>query len=180
MKRIWVIGIPLLIWSCSTSSNLTDSGSSLYSNYQEDLTGSLPKYEDFKEASKQAVTESVSSSQAVDKDLSDLKKRIYDKNKSEPFFTGYTVLVFSGVDRNAAFKTRDDLTMYFPDLSPEMQYQQPRYLVKIGQYAYKMEAQQVFSRLKPIFPSARIMQDRFQRKEYTPSVTLDQNAPTKN
>lgn len=180
MKGILVICISLLIWSCSTSATLTDSGSALYSNYQEDLSGSLPKFIDYREASKQAVPELVSSSQAVDKELSDLQKRIYDKNKSEPFFTGYTVLVFSGIDRNAAFKTRDDLNLYFPDLYPEMQYQQPRYLVKVGQYAYKMEAQQVFSRLKTVFPSARIMQDRFQRKEYVPPVTVDQNAPTKN
>jgi hypothetical protein len=173
MKRIRLISVLLLICGCTSTGKLTDSGSALYSNYQEDLSGSLPKFPDYKEASKQVLPELISSSQAVDQQLSDLHKKVYDKNKSEPFFTGYTVLVFSGIDRNTAFKTRDDINTYFPDLSPEMQYQQPRYLVKVGQYAYKMEAQKVFSRVKSLFPSARIMQDKFQRKEYEPPVNID-------
>ncbi|MBC6365380.1 hypothetical protein [Algoriphagus sp. AK58] len=180
MKRFLVIGISLVIWGCKTSGGVSGGDASSFSNYQEDLSGSLPEYPDFRNANQDSEDDAISSSQAVDGQLNELQKRIYDKNKSEPFFSGFTVLVYSGIDRNEAFKTRDDLVLYFPEITPEMQYQQPRYLVKVGQYTYKIEAQRAFSRIKTQFPTARIVQDRFQRKEYVPPVTTDQNAQGQN
>lgn len=180
MKIFWVIGVVGLICGCKTSGGVSVGGQPSLSNYQEDLSGSLPDFPDFRQVIKEPVQEVISSTQAVDGQLVDLSQKIHDKNKSEPFFSGFTVLIYSGIDRNTAFKTRDELSTYFPDMAPDMQYQQPRYLVKVGQYAYKMEAQRVFSRVKTVFPTARIMQDRFPRKEYVPPVTLDQNASTKN
>ena len=61
-----------------------------------------------------------------------------------------------------------------------MQYQEPRYLVKVGRYAYKFEAQKNFSLIKTQFPSARIIQDRFQRKEYEAPQVIDSDAQGKN
>jgi hypothetical protein len=113
----------------------------------------------------------------VDSELDKVQNRFAQKNKSEPYFNGYTVLVFSGIDRNQAFKTQDELKFNYPDYTSEMQYQQPRYLIKLGQYTYKIEAQKVFSKLKGQYPSARIIQDRFQRKEYLQSSSPVQNAP---
>lgn len=151
-----------------------------FSTYQEDLSGSLPQYPDFRASSiEENSSELPSSVQSVDAELKNVQKKFAEKNKSEPYFSGYTVLVYSGIDRNAAFRTQDDLKLYFPDLAPEMQYQQPRYLVKIGQYTYKIEAQKAFSQIKEQFPTARIIQDRFQRKEYA-APTIDQNAPIQN
>ena len=79
------------------------------------------------------------------------------------------MLVYSGVDRNEAFRTKETLSSAFPELNPEIQYQQPRYLVKVGSYGFKIEAQPAYYQLKTQFPAARIIQDRFLRKEYTPS-----------
>lgn len=180
MKKLWVIGISLLILGCKSTGTLSSDGPTSYSGYQENLAASLPEYPDFNTTVEKSKPEVISSSQAVDGQLKELQKRTYDKNKSEPYFSGFTVLVYSGIDRNAAFRTRDDLTTYFPEIAPEMQYQQPRYLVKIGQYTYKVEAQKAFSRIKTQFPTARIIQDRFLRKEYVPPVTTDQNAQGQN
>lgn len=169
-----------MILGCKSSGVVSLDGPASFSGYQENLDGSLPLYPEFKTTVEKPKPEALSSSQAVDGQLNELQKRIYDKNKSEPYFSGFTVLVYSGIDRNAAFKTRDDLSLYFPEIAPEMQYQQPRYLVKIGQYTYKVEAQRAFSRIKTQFPTARIIQDRFLRKEYVPPVTTDQNAQGQN
>lgn len=180
MKKLWVIGISLLVLGCKSTGMVSSDGPTSFSGYQENLVASLPEYPEFKSPVDKPKPETLSSSQAVDGQLRELQKRIYDKNKSEPYFSGFTVLVYSGIDRNAAFKSRDDLTLYFPEITPEMQYQQPRYLVKIGQYTYKVEAQKAFSRIKAQFPTARIIQDRFLRKEYVPPVTTDQNAQGQN
>ena len=68
--------------------------------------------------------ESNESTEAIDGQLDQVQASLVSKNKSEPYFSGFSVLVYSGVDRQKAFKTRDDLAMNFPDLTPEMQYQQ--------------------------------------------------------
>lgn len=177
MKKIWIVGILTVLLGCKSIRSSSDSGSTAFATYQEDLSGSLPEYPDFTtrsvESSASAATSSI---QSVDGQLDEVQRRLTEKNKAEPYFSGYTVLVFSGIDRNQAFKTQDDLKLYFPDLTPEMQYQQPRYLVKIGKYTYKIEAQKAFSQIKGQFPTARIIQDRFQRKEYL-APTSDQDAP---
>lgn len=180
MRKIWVFGLLAALASCKSIRSSSDSASSAYATYSEDLGGSLPKYPDFRNATEEKSTSSAPTSvQAVDTQLDEVQRRLAEKNKSEPYFNGYTVLVFSGIDRNQAFKTQDDLKLYYPDLNVEMQYQQPRYLVKIGKYTYKIEAQKAFSQIKGQFPSARIIQDRFQRKEYV-APTPDPNAPIQN
>lgn len=180
MRKIWVVGILVLISSCKSMRTGSVDSAAAFSTYQEDLSGSLPQYPDFRASSiEENSSELPSSVQSVDAELKNVQKKFAEKNKSEPYFSGYTVLVYSGIDRNAAFRTQDDLKLYFPDLAPEMQYQQPRYLVKIGQYTYKIEAQKSFSQIKEQFPTARIIQDRFQRKEYA-APTIDQNAPIQN
>lgn len=180
MRKIWAIGLILLVSSCKIFKPASDGDANTYSTYQEDLSGSLPQYPDFRSVSEEnTVNNSSSSVQSVDAQLGEVQRKFAEKNKSEPYLNGYTVLVFSGIDRDRAFKTQDDLQLYYPDLTSEMQYQQPRYLVKLGQYTYKIEAQKVFSLIKEQFPSARIIQDRFQRKEYSQS-SPDQNAPIQN
>jgi hypothetical protein len=180
MRKFWVFGILIVLSSCKLIRSASGDGADAYSHYEEDLSGSLPVYPDFNIESQQAApATSPSSVQSVDRQLDEVQRRLAEKNKSEPYFTGYTVLVFSGVDRNQAFKTQDDLKLYIPDLTPEMQYQQPRYLVKLGRFTYKIEAQKAFSQIKGQFPTARIIQDRFQRKEYVQPI-VDENAPIQN
>jgi hypothetical protein len=184
MRNFWMSGILILLLGCKSSGPLSSGGAEAYASYSEDLSGSLPEYPDFrKKLEENAQGEPVTSVQSVDDELDTIQKRLYEKNKSEPYFSGYTVLVYSGIDRNQAFKTRDDLVGYFPEINAEMQYQEPRYLVKVGKYAYKFEAQKNFSQIKNYFPSARIIQDRFQRQEYvapTAPISTDPNATNSN
>jgi hypothetical protein len=180
MRRIWAFSALLAIWGCKTMGSASVDGAATYSSYQEDLSASLPKYPDYQAASQESPSTLPSTSvQTVDADLDEVQKKLIEKNKSEPYFNGYTVLVYSGIDRNQAFRTRDEMATFFPEITPEMQYQEPRYLVKIGRYAYKFEAQKNFSRIKVMFPTARIVQDRFQRKEYV-APQLTPNAQGQN
>lgn len=180
MRSFWILGILLVLFGCKTASS-TSGGNSAYASYQEDLTSSLPQYPDFRKIESQSSElPSIESATAEDDELEIVQKRLIEKNKSEIYFSGYTVLVYSGIDRNKAFNTRDEMFQYFPDLAADMQYQEPRYLVKVGRYAYKFEAQKNFSLIKTQFPSARIIQDRFQRKEYVAPQVIDNNAEGKN
>lgn len=180
MKNFWVIGFLIVCWGCKSVGSTTEDGPEAFSSFQEDLEESLPSYPEFQVTPTEvAPVAAVSSTQSVGTVLDEVQKRLKDKNKSEPYFSGYTVLVYSGIDRNQAFRSRDEIASYFPEITPEMQYQEPRYLVKIGKFAYKFEAQKSFSRIKTLFPTARIVQDRFQRKEYV-APQLNPNAQGQN
>lgn len=181
MRSLWILGFLLILFGCKTL-GIKKSGENLsYDSYQEDINSSLPQYPDFRKIESQtAELPGIQSATAVDDELEVVQQRLIEKNKSEIYFSGYTVLVYSGIDRNQAFRTRDELFQYFPDLAADMQYQEPRYLVKVGRYAYKIEAQKNFSLIKTQFPSARIIQDRFQRKEYVAPQVIDNNAEGKN
>ena len=178
MKNFWIFGIVLLFWSCKTSIGLPQAVVVDYSRYQEDLSVNLPDFPDYKLALQEVTPALPSSSQEVDVELAQRMLRNFEKAKTEPYYSGFSVLVYSGVDRNEAFKTKDALSLLFPELSPEMQYQQPRYLVKVGSYGFKIEAQPTYYRLKTQFPASRIIQDRFLRKEYT--ISNSSNAKGQN
>lgn len=180
MRSFWVLGIFLILFGCKAL-GIKRGDTASFDSYQEDISSSLPQYPDFRLLQSQpSELSSVQSAIAVDDELEVIQLSLIEKNKSESYFSGYTVLVYSGIDRNQAFKTRDDLFQYFPDLKAEMQYQEPRYLVKVGRYGYKIEAQKNYSSIKTQFPSARIIQDRFQRKEYVFPQVIDKNAEGKN
>ena len=169
MKNFWILGIVFLFWACKTTSGLPQAVAVDYSKYQENLNERLPDFPDYKQALQEVTPSLPSSSQAVDQVLAQRISKNYEKAKTEPYYSGFTVLVYSGVDRNEAFRTKETLSTLFPELNAEMQYQQPRYLVKVGGYGFKIEAQPAYYQLKTQFPAARIIQDRFLRKEYTPS-----------
>lgn len=164
----------MILASCKLTRKTSSSASS-FATYQENLNSSLPVYPDYRaQMNAKPFIESTASTQAIDEQLEEVQASLIRNNKSEPYFSGYSVLVYSGIDRNKAFKTRDDLVMNYPDLIPEMQYQQPRYLVKVGKFAHKIEAQKSFSELKMQFPTARIINDRFQREEFKTLNELNQ------
>jgi len=168
MKNFWILGIVFLFWACQTTSGLPQAVAVDYSKYQENLNERLPDFPDYKQALKEVTPSLPSSSQAVDQVLAQRISKNYEKAKTEPYYSGFTVLVYSGIDRNEAFRTKETLSNLFPELIAEMQYQQPRYLIKVGGYGFKIEAQPAYHQLKTQFPAARIIQDRFLRKEYTP------------
>ncbi|MEB2773998.1 hypothetical protein SYJ56_01695 [Algoriphagus sp. D3-2-R+10] len=174
MRIFWILGLIIIFASCKSSRNISNSASR-YANYQEDLSPSLPLYPDYRaQMNAKSSIGSSESTEAIDGQLDQVQESLISKNKSEPYYNGYSVLVYSGVDRNQAFKTRDDLAMNFPDLIPEMQYEQPRYFVKVGKFAHKIEAQKSFAEVKTEFPTARIIQDRFQREEFKTLNELNQ------
>lgn len=164
-NRLWC-GILISVWMGSC--NLIKKGSApedAYIGYQEDLSDSRVTFEAKPEPNIVSENSIVGGELAIDTDLDQALIRFANDNKAEKYYSGFTVLVYSGVDRDLAFKTRNDLYTNFPEIKSDMQYQQPRYLVKVGKFINRIEAQAYYFKLKDSFPFARIIQDRFQREE---------------
>lgn len=179
-KILLVLGLGVLMASCKTSRS-SSSSASMYANYQENLSGSLPVYPDYQSQLDNSATNSSNGSvEAIDTQLAQIDESAIQKNRSEPYFSGFTVLVFSGIDREKAFSTQNKILSDYPDLVPEMQYHQPMYLVKVGKFAHKIEAQKAFSEVKNQFPTARIIQDRIQRQEFESTIESKNNVEGEN
>ncbi|MCH7410954.1 hypothetical protein MM239_16210 [Belliella sp. DSM 111904] len=175
MVRAILSGIVLILFLGSCNLIKKSSGeANKYSSYQEDLSATRITFPDLSEVKKNDEPSSSSSNDvsSIDYELEQALQKFAKDNKSEQYYSGYTVLVYSGVDRDQAFKTRNDLYTKFPDVKSDMQYQQPRYLVKVGKFINRIEAQSHYHKLKEAFPMARIIQDRFQREGF---VNTDEN-----
>lgn len=157
----------ILLGSCSLLKKPATTANE-FGSYSESLDETRITFPDLEEQLAKDVEEEVkpSGSLAVDEELGIALDRLKQMNEAEMYWSGFTVLVFSGVDRDLAFKTRNELFTYFPEFKTDMQYQQPRYLIKVGKFANRIEALSFYHQLKPQFPSARIIQDRFVREGY--------------
>lgn len=169
MIRVLLILIfPVILMSSCSLVKKTSAPTNEFENYQEDLSRSRIIYPDLEE---QAAKEDTGPKEgekvlSADEDLEIALNNLKESNKAEMYWSGYTVLVYSGVDRDLAFRIRNDLFTYFSDFKTDMQYQQPRYLVKVGKFVNRIEALTYYHQLKANFPSSRIIQDRFLREGY--------------
>src|SRR5690606_31923248 len=179
---LWILVLSFTA-SCGNI-NIKRSGSSAsrFNSYNEDISSSRITFGEMPESkvpTSNTGPVSMGAGNAVDKDREEALANFVKSKEEEPYFSGFTILVYSGVDRDLAFKTRNDLYSAFPEIKTFMQYQQPRYLVKVGKYINRIEALYLFERIKEQFPTARIIQDRFQRESVGNEQDL-QNAEGEN
>ena len=69
---------------------------------------------------------------------------------------GYTIQVYAGGSREAAFKARNKLYMHYPAIKPEVKYNLPNYTVRIGNFLDQLEAYTVYTAIKKRMPQAII------------------------
>lgn len=160
-----------ILWLITTTSgcgiiSISKSGGNAekYIGYTENLENTLPTFEPLPVFSVSKRSEETV--KPIDDDLSSAVQQLIYRNEGEMYFSGFTILVYSGVDREEAFKTRNSLYSDYSDVPTFMQYQQPRYLVKVGRYINRIEALAWYEKINDEFPSARIIQDRFERSKF--------------
>ena len=73
---------------------------------------------------------------------------------------GFTIQIYSGQNREEAMNTKKKMTTDLPDLTANLQYQQPKFRVTVGKYYSKLEAYQDLSRLRKSFSSAILVPEK--------------------
>lgn len=166
IRRILFASIWLAITSGCGFITVSKSGGSAerYSGYTENLENTLPTFEPLLVST--VSRRSQETVKPIDDDLSTAVSRMISQNEEEMYISGFTILVYSGVNREEAFKTRNSLYSDYAEVVTFMQYQQPRYLVKVGRYINRIEALAWYEKINGEFPSARIIQDRFERSRF--------------
>lgn len=74
-------------------------------------------------------------------------------NSLRKFVPGYTIQIYSGLNREEAGNARKKLLDVL-DMKSDLQYTQPKFRVRVGYYFTSLEAQRDLVRLKRVFPNA--------------------------
>ncbi|WP_375584684.1 hypothetical protein [Cyclobacterium xiamenense] len=150
-----------LISSCGIINIRTSGGSAeMYADYSENLESSRILFDPLPDPEEPAWDASEAAA-PIDQELGKRINEIIDENDEEMFLTGYTILIYSGIDRESAFEIRNEAYSEIPDIQTYMEYEQPRYLVKVGRYINKIEALATYEKMKAVFPGSRIISDRY-------------------
>ena len=166
----YTFAIWLSLVSCTSIQKTTSRGTQ-DGKYSEDLSGVRPKAEAIPESDstkKQSVKRDAKSyvepKYTVNKQLDAVLDSIDRINLNRRFIDGFTIQVYSGLNREEAMLVKRDLTTYLPKLEADVLYNQPNFRVKTGRYFNQLEAQKDFQLIKTIFPNAIIVPDKISIK----------------
>ena len=95
-------------------------------------------------------------------ELDSVNRIIIAKNTEQHYLDGFTIQIYTGNDRDAAYEARDKALLADPTLDPVISYHQPGYKVKVGQYTDRLQAHKVYTTLKTEFPLALLIPERIQ------------------
>ena len=73
---------------------------------------------------------------------------------------GYTIQVYTGINREQANDAKAKVYTTLPDSRPVIIYDQPNFRVKVGKFYTRREAQGTFAALKSVFPAAILIPER--------------------
>ncbi len=142
--------------------------------YTEDLSSIRPRVTPVEDApktenSKDTDRSEVIATRNVNAKVDAVLDSIDRFNLTRKFLDGYTILIYSGQKREEAMETKKKMVEQVPELTSNLQYQQPKFRVTVGKYYTRIEAQKDMVRLRKVFPNAtlipeKIMLDKFLSK----------------
>lgn len=150
--------------SCSTVKTGKSNSGSQKKTYSEDLSVYRP--EPFVAEEQPVDTLSlltITSSDSVD--VSARLNTVLDSaaiyaRSTIKYIDGFTIQVYGGDDRAVAQDFRLNLIRNFPSTEPRMVFEQPNYKVRVGRYYTRLEAQNLFTEVKQVFPKAILIPAR--------------------
>ena len=83
-----------------------------------------------------------------------------EANKSVKYAQGYRILAYTGGERAEAMRIRTALIRRNPDEHDYLQFQQPTYRLKIGDYLTRLEAEQALVLYRDIMPNSLIVAEQ--------------------
>ncbi len=77
---------------------------------------------------------------------------------------GYRIKIYFGVDRDKAHTVKSKFSSRFNEYNTYEEYQQPNFVILVGDYKTKLEAFQSWKKIQAEFPNAFIVKDKVRLK----------------
>lgn len=96
----------------------------------------------------------------------DAKVKLWQDKKSEYYrktdgkYDGYRIKIHFGSDKTKAREVKSKFLSKFPDIYAYEEYQQPNFVILVGDYRSKPEAYGEFKKIQIEFPNAFIVKDK--------------------
>ncbi len=163
LKSSYIVFVVFIVlMSCSPGAVPTSTDSE---KYKEDLAYLRPTYPDLNDTTSFDTQEL--------EDYSDIKPR-YDVTaklnsvldsidvirKNRHYVDGFTIQVYSGYNSEEATIARGKVYSILEGSRPSLKFEEPNFMVKVGRYYSKLEAQKDYSLIRARFPSALILPQR--------------------
>lgn len=81
-------------------------------------------------------------------------------NLEQGLIDGFTIQLYSGLNRDEALNAKKQIATTMPELDSEMQYVQPNFRVRVGKYYSRLDAHKDFMAVKRFFPKAILIPER--------------------
>lgn len=91
---------------------------------------------------------------------------IVARNQEREYWDGYTIQIYNGLDRNAAYSARKQMDNLDLNLPVKIEYHQPNYKVKVGLYFEQLLAYIDYRYLKEEFSSALLLPEKIKLSDY--------------
>ncbi len=131
--------------------------------YHEDLYSLRPKFEEPNDSSIEQPThlpkDFVSPKMNVNNKVDNVLDSINRFNVTRKFIDGYTIQIYSGQNKEEAMNTKKKM-MAETSLNAILEYNQPKFRVRVGNYYSRLEAQKDLTRLKRIFSNAILVPEK--------------------
>ena len=148
--------------------------------YTEDLSSHRIQFQPTKETTMPSTTKKkekrpnqVNPNDAITSQLDALLDSIKVKNKQMKYIQGYTIQVYAGSSRTMALEAKNKLYTYDPSARPEMYYERPNYIVRLGRFLDKLEAYSMYAEIKKLLPNAIIRPAYFPNQPH--SISSEQH-----
>lgn len=93
-----------------------------------------------------------------DEALSEFIKGMEAYNKKSKTVPGWRLLLYSGYDRDKAFELKEEIEEIL-GIRVSVQYEQPNYRVKVGNFLNRIDAHSLYTKLRRDFPLAIVVKD---------------------
>ncbi|MCR6642348.1 MAG: hypothetical protein NVV82_26020 [Sporocytophaga sp.] len=168
ISRLGLLSIVFVLMSCAKGQTQMKQDTTK-GMFKEDLTSYRPKY-DTDSAPKPSSKDTKNTppanggnsgatsnaAQATDARIDSVAAR----NRGIKNAQGYRVLVYSGSSSEESRKVRERIYKILPDADIYAQYKQPTFRVKVGDCFNRIEANNLYVKLKDEFPEAKIVPDQ--------------------
>ena len=99
-----------------------------------------------------------------DEKISELLAKYKDYNHKKEFAEGYRIQIMYTDVRDEVYKSKGAMYKEFPDLASYVEYEQPYYKLRLGDFKSRLEATYFLQQVITLYPGAFIVKDKIKIK----------------